>query len=613
MASHTAAIKALFSACNALQGNVLSELDFSASIHQKAITQQLHQTQLADGAVVQEKIDEIPILLSDVLSLDALSALQDFQVKKLKKILLNYLRFAMLRRELQIETEEDLLIRVRQTKTLKALKALKQGQVIQLGKQKYRMPPLQNRWESAQTRLDQENHAYANETRKLSSDSKTRNEFNRLVEEHEQLLQRKRWSDWLAQGFTVVIGLAVGLIAAVAIMLILPHLSLALFIPVFCAFALAGSLTEGLVYHRYVKKFFRHLLVRGFFEDIDRNIVKQQKGKRIALVMDSNLAAQAILRNHSTERFLKRSAAIILGVFAVIAGIGFAGLTFSHVVTLLALVGITSGPLIIIFPWIAAGLGGLVFAFVMYEMLHRIIRKDIWAKIKNELVELFIHPNWGKASLDERAWHVTKCILKGIGLIVVLGIALTATLFTLNEWLSSGIVFLQGAIGIGGALASKLAIAMTTILLGLNAWFSVENSLETVREFCSISWQAFKDNLSDIVQHPSKLLTLLVNSIAFIVHVAGVGAVAVQGANASPGSNPMKPILAGTLGITAESLVDLHAITPDSQDHEHHCDHGHDHDVAGVLGAQFHKVFHHHNPMKETKDSIILISPKPSK
>jgi hypothetical protein len=510
---------------------------------------------------------------NELKGLLAISSINEGQKNKIKHHLTTLIEITTIQRHIEIEKAEDLAKEIRRAKNIAQLKRLKIGTV----KNEVKIPSFEER-----VKFIEEDTVNKKNNRK--SDGSLTQSLNLIYQNKLALLHKKKFADILSILLTTVIAVGVGFIGGVAIMLILPTMGLAAFIPTFIFFAIAAGVTEGLVYHPYNKKFCRGILANGFFEKIENNVLKRE-AKKLNLLDRHDLTKKQkknrLIRYRNEIKF-KKICAFLAGIIAILAGIGFTALVFSHIVAFMTLIGVTGGVVIPAFFAVAIGLS---YAFVMYSMLYKAIKNDSFIKIKKSIVDLFSIENWANLSSGKKAQHLFTFLIKITALALILAISIAATVFTAGAWLSSSVGFFHTAIGLTIPVADKIAKAITAVMLVTTLGFNIENSLATAKTFAQIHWHKLSHTILHLFKHPGKLVGALLNFIPFIIHVAATGAIAVQGAT----TNFFEKIFAGLVGTSSEILVDLHAVVESDENHANHC-HDHNHDVTGTIGKAIKKI-----------------------
>lgn len=390
---------------------------------------------------------------------------------------------------------------------------------------------------------------------------------------------------------TFLIALMVGFISAVAIMLILPTMGLVPFLIIFTCFTLVGSRTEGAVYHRYIKNFIQNRVQLSDWSELELYILRRDLGEKFHL--SSRRTKKRVLKKHHLEIQIKNTLGYLSILPAILAGIHFTGLSFSHLLTFTLLIGLANTPLLVIGACILSFLIGSIFALIIFRMLEQAIIYDAHKKIYATLLSLFTHDRWHQLYFYQKCQHVLLGIVKGFVLLMILAIAIAATLYSQSEWLESTITLFQTAFHLSSALASKLALALTLVMLVINFWFTMENSLISVKLLFDARYQTIKSHLAKWCDSPKNFFLGIANWLAFFIHVGGVGAIAVQGAaaNTSGSSQIIHKILASTLNVSSEILTDIHPIIEEDEDeHANHHDffshffgeHHHDHTTSNV-------------------------------
>jgi len=522
--------------------------------------------------------------------------------KKLKKRLHLLIEHAITEKQIAIETPDDLLREVLRTKNARDLQKLYDGNKTPLG---MAIPTLEERY-----RLSAERFAKTAETSN-SVVLATWEDIQAAYTQKLNYLSRVKTVQVIATVLTVISSIILGIVAATAIVLAFPiitTLPLPGFIAVFTAITLAGSLTEGLVWYGYLKKFFLNIVNKGLFQRIDNFAIKQalkKKYKNNPLVPDrfdlSHEQQTQLLAKSWSTRTLKKLLSILVIPFALIAGIGFAAITYANILDLMGIFHLATSGVMLALPWTLAIIIGSVFAMIMYKMIQDAVMKNIFYQIKEKLIKLFEYKgniSWENLPWYRQALHWFLSLCKAILVFAVLAISVAATYFMASECFNGIIAFCKTSLDLMPALANQIGIAVGIIMLANEFSFTLENSLSTANLLLNMTWQKLKHNFKHPVQ-------TIINMLAFIVHVAGMGAITAEGA---AGTHWGIKILAGGTGATSEALQDLHAII-ETED-EHHC-HGHNHDVAGTTWTWFKSLFGgtspHHHPAKTASELKPLV------
>lgn len=530
-------------------------------------------------------VTELPTLLRQ--------ATKNSSLKKAKKCANNLVKLVTAHRKIEIETQGQLIKEILRAKSKAELERIKNGYSINHVK----IPSMQERMQYiAQRQSNKRNYLLKkSEPSDLSAISKKVDYF---YEKKRRLLRNKKLADILAFLLTLVISAGVGFLGGVAIMLILPAMGLPAFIPTFITFAIVAGFTEGLVYHQYNKRFCRGVIADGFFKKIE-DFILNREAKKLKLKDRHDLTAKQkkrIIRQRPMEVKIKKASAIFALPLALLAGVGFSALIFTHIMAFMGLLGISSG---VMLPAILAMVIGATYAAVMYSMFYTAIKKNFFSQIKDQIISLFTHKRWQELNKLQKFGHLLTCIIKLLGLALVLATAIAATVFTAGAWLNSSVAFFHAALGFTSMVANRIAVGIATVMFGTTFWFNVENSLQTVKTFAQLSWHNLSHNIVELIKHPSKLLSAVLNIVPFIIHIIASGAVAVQGASA----NPAQKIFAGSSAISSEFLVDCHAVIGhDEHDEEHH--HDHNHDLVGTLWGWMKKLLAHCFPKKIDQEAI---------
>lgn len=491
--------------------------------------------------------------------------------KKLRKLLLSLIDVVALRNQVKTETKEEFIEEINRCKNAKALAMLSSG------KSSYHF--------SARDKDDvKKTFRIVIPTLKdrATRTQMTQDEFLLIYNQRNDYLRKKKIADRVALGLNAVLSiLGVGLICGIAIMAILPVMPLAAFIPVLIVFSLLGGYVEGFVYHGYVQKFCRNA-VRGFLETIENNVLNRELGKKKWMTLKPQ-ERKAHLAKHRTEIIIKKSLAIAAIPIGIAAGVGFAGLAFSQLVGLLSVVGVTAGIVTVAAPWALAVIVGPLYAMVMYSMIHRAIKNNVFIEMKKNAIALF-----KRKAGQSMAAHVALCALKLLGLAAILAISVAATVFTAGAWLESSVSFFAAAVGLVDLIANKIGWVIGAVFLATGLWFSIEKGLETAKSMLDFSLHSIKKVFSS----PKNFFKACLNFIPFIIHVVGTGAVAALGTDAVGElpkviGNTWAKITVTMVGTAEEVLVDLKDY---SGGHKHekggHCDHSHG-DVASDVVSVF--------------------------
>lgn len=514
---------------------------------------------------------------------------------RLKKRLRLAIDGAIYEKQLEIETFEDLKKDILRTKNSHDLKKLDKGGKTRYG---YKVPTLEQRF-------------YFSVVRKQNSDDKLE-ELRQLYKQQKQKLDRDKWIKIIAILFTVVSSLILGVVAATAILIHFPVIlawPAAGLISLLTFFTLAGSLTEGLVWYGYLKKFFAHIFGKGIFEGIDSYTLKEelQEDQKRAIRGEDWLyqnavdrfdltpeQEKAILAKTRWRRRVKKLLSLLVIPIAAIAGVGFAAITFANIIELLGIFQLAATGTILIVPWTLSVILGVVCAMIFYKMLQTAVKQNIFYQIKVKLIELFSYQsnNWDKLSiLDKFVFHF-KNFCKGLLVLIALAVSVLATYFMASECFNGIIAFCETSLNMIPNLATHIGIAVGAVMLANEFSFTLENSLNTTQKILNMTGQ----KLSHVFKHP---VQSIVNLVAFIIHVAGIGAISLEGA---AGHHLGWQIAAGVSGTTSEVLQDLHAII---ETDDEGCQHGHNHDVWGSILSVFRgKAEHKHHTEEDSKKLI---------
>jgi len=530
--------------------------------------------------------------------------------KKSKKLLLSLINIAALRNRVKTETKDEFIEEINRCKNIKELAMLSKG------KSSYHFPVKDEAGVKKTIRIVMPTLEDRAARIKMTDD-----EFLTIYSKRNAYLKKKKLADRFALGLNAVLSiLGVGLICGIAIMAILPLMPLAAFIPVLIVFSLLGGYVEGFVYHGYVQKFCRNV-VRGFLETIENNILNREYGKKKWLLMsqkerDSYLkkmhASEAneamyrdlgrkvrltltkeerkqALKKHHTEIMIKKILVIAAIPVGIASGVGFAGLAFTQLLGLLPILGVATGIVTVAAPWALAIIVGPLYAMVMYSMIHRAIKNNVFMQMKENAIALF-----KRKEGQSMAAHVALCALKLLGLGAILAISVAATVFTAGAWLESSVSFFAAAVGLIDLIANKIGWVIGAVFLGTGLWFSLEKGLDTAKSMWDSFAHALEKGFSSpkVFSSPKNFFKACLNFIPFIIHLVGTGAVAALGTDAV-GELPKKigdtwsKILVTSIGTTEEGLVDWKDY---GGGHKHekggHCDHSHG-DVASDVVSVF--------------------------
>lgn len=371
--------------------------------------------------------------------------------------------------------------------------------------------------------------------------------------------------------------------AGTVAMISLFNLSLAVLLPIFVGLFICGGLPEASVYHPYLRRFAR-LCQRGFFESIEHHILKKAIKKEIKeSIKEINGENEAIKtfdkkkktlfkralkqeaskqfnrlkqkkspylddlrKKHANELRFKKAAALLAFPIAACTAIGFSALIFTQMGEFLAMLGVASGLALSLTPWTIAIPIGIIYALAMYAMIHQAIKKNIFKEIKHKIVDLFQFKNENNHT---PLTHLALCLLKAVGLGIVLAVAICATLFTAGAWLHTSVSFFTNALHIVEGTARALAWPIFA-MMNLTAFsFSIENSLKTVKTLCDIDYVTIGNAIKNVfihpidttlyvlkglyhaATHPVDTLAVLVGKISFLIfcgiHFVSVGATAI--------------------------------------------------------------------------------------
>lgn len=508
-------------------------------------------------------IDEIP---------DLLASENEAQIKKAKKRLANLLRIAAQRNIPRWETREDLINQMRHTKSASAFQHLIEGEKI-LG---YQMIGLNARFA-------------ASRSKQIESDK----EFISVFSKRKEYLRKKQIADRLAlviNAFVSVCG--VGMIAAIAMMTVLPVMGLALSIPVLLALSLAGGYTEGYVYHGYVQKFCRQMMV-GFFVGIDREALnrgaeKKAKVDRHSLTKEEK---KQILDKTFAQRLTKKIFTVLAFPLSLAAGVGFMTLAFSQLISFLPAALLVGTPALIAFPWVLALLLAPMYAIVMCGMLYKAIKKNIFAQIIEHFKNLYSYKvALAKNPQRSKPMHVFLCCLKTIAVMLIIGITIGATLATAGAWFEGSVNFFAAALKMADMMASKISYAIGAVFVGSTIWLSTEKSLGTASALSDLTWNKVKAAFSKTFSSPKEFFKAAPNFVMWLFHIVGNAAVTQLGAEATSMPRPV----AATLELIEEAAVDGKDAVLDQHDDStlyekysyghryqvktHHHGHSHSHD-----------------------------------
>lgn len=505
--------------------------------------------------------------------------------KKRKKQLAALISLTSIQNQIEQDSVGNLIKQIQRCKNINELKRFERGHVLHGVK----IPAYADRLVQL--------------TKEKKIDVKKQKRITASLEKKRAVLRKKRTADRVAIGLTAILSiLGVGLTCGIAMVMILPVMPLAALIPVLIVFTLLGGYVEGFVFYDYVKRFCRNIL-RGFWHSIDNHILNRE-AKKLQLKDRHDLSHKQIahiLFRSRKESIIKKVITIASIPFAIAAGVGFTALIFSQVASFLPLIGILGGVAAVAAPWALAAVVGPLYAIIMYSMIYQAIKHNIFAKIKNLIVDLFVYKDkqgntWSNLSSKQKAKHVGLCILKGFGIAIVLGISVLATVLSAGAWLQSSVSFFTTALGVIETAANAIGWAIGASLIATNLWFSIENSLETVKTFTQVSWRRFKAACIDTITHPKKLGLALLSFLPFAIHVAGTGAVDSLGTDAVGFGEALgeaaKPI-AGTIGILEEVEVDAHAMPGIKKDKHEDNHEGHHHGNVKMLYKMGLGLFHH--------------------
>lgn len=520
-----------------------------------------------------EWIDEIQVLL---LSTDQVKQ------KKAQKKLAALIKIISMRNIASWETVASLRRQITLTKSFEELKKLRDGAVIE----GYQMPSLEKRFDAAKKR-DRRADYFLDPYNKNPDDyaeMEYKEFYNSIVREKFKYLNKKKFADQLAKILNVTVCiLGIGMLSALAFVAILPVLNV--FVVPFAAIGiLAGaslvfSYTEEPVFYAYIQKFWRQFFV-GFFKGIDNTILNRRaykefkKRDRHALLPDE---IDYIKKKYASERYIKYALVGFSFIVSAAAGFGFLGLLFTEIAEVFTALGFISVATITVMPWVLAAIAAPIYAMVTAGMLYKAIKNNYFEVAINHIKDLFSYERVKEKAAKEGkpaislAAHVGLCLLKSLGLGIVLAFSFVAVFATAGLWIQTNINFLTAAVGVIENVANILGWIIGGFHLFETLWFCVEKSLGTVNTIFNNN--NFKEVSKETFSSPKKFFMGLPSMLFFACHLVGNAAVAILGALSSifngikvAISEMIKALLVGSAEIISEAIIDA----GDTIGHAHH-------------------------------------------
>lgn len=520
-----------------------------------------------DNLLEMDWLAQIPSITS------ALAEAKREERKKAKKKLMLLIKIASLKSITRWETVEQLKKQVHKTKAIDALNELIEGQKILISPKDnptlryFQAPTLQERYLQAWKRSLRPGDAATQFTAFESATIKPRHVY----------LRKKNDADSVAMGLNFFVSLfGVGLISAVAMMEALPALGRRIMLSIFSGATVTGGYAEGFVYYGYIQKFCR-AMADGFFKrGIDRSVYKKYAKDWYGCELYELTKDQfeKIKKASRVARYTRYILSIIAAPFALAAGVGFMGLAFSQVLELLTVYLLVTSPIILtIVPW-AVAVMVIPYAALMYGMLYKAIKDNIFKKIWEGAKEFF-----GKG--DKRL-----LLIKIPLVILVVAISVVATLFTAGAWLQSSISFFHVAFRAIGLVANYVEPVITgigraigVIFLLSNLMFSSDKSIKTANGLFNTNWKKAGLSFVDAFTSPKKIFKGFLKYFPLAFHIAGNAAVAAKGSEGLelqeylesyvPIDELTSKIYAAVSEAIEETAVDLNDVVLEDLQHDH--------------------------------------------
>lgn len=280
---------------------------------------------------------------------------------------------------------------------------------------------------------------------------------------------------------------------------------------------------------------------------------------------------------------------IAAGISCALVGIEVAQ---SSMAVLISYFGITiSGAALSASIFGLAILGALGYTLIIHNTITDIIKNDSVRQWAHKSREFFKRKQQGKIS-ETLARYYLRVILGSIGISIVIGLGVFATIATAGTWwyaAKAGARFISWLTNIASGLRTVAVslMAITTLL------FSLVNSLQTVEELLKVSFHkikvSFQKLINKYIDTPAENLIQRLNPFRFIIltvilpfkyliFIAHLFSMGVTGDRL----NKVPPLVTSVLSAGGEFLEDSHYFfhIDDTTDHHHHNHNDNNHNTA---------------------------------
>lgn len=299
------------------------------------------------------------------------------------------------------------------------------------------------------------------------------------------------------------------------------------------------------------------------------------------------LRVNTILKSHKNEILVKKVLIVLGIILALINGIGWGCMAFTHVAPLLLALSFFPAAGI---PLVAGFIGlcaGFCWFLMIYQTVSSAIKKNIFRKIWDKL-QLTRKPDW-KGELTPLWLHMIKCAAKLIPISIIIGIALVTTVLTMGALLDSTVQIAGLVMQYSDKVVNMLIKIMMGVALPFSVFFSLQHSAGAWNKTVTLCKESFlsKEAATKIYRTIKKkpLLSVVyaagfvIAGSAFLVHlVAEAASTAGEGAAGLTGSAGkffkliskcigLKPAILATMGATmTEGLEHLDFVLRDTKD-----------------------------------------------
>jgi len=362
---------------------------------------------------------------------------------------------------------------------------------------------------------------------------------------------RSTINPWVSRIFVFVAALATAIIGGVAFFYLVPHLGIAAIVLAVLV-GVGGFSIDSIVYWGDVPKAMRAIFVEGIFNYLENKIIlrelytqyqaesnkfseslekkkrefaaalgidvsklSDQQQKRIRRELrkdikgelrgeyeqwcrstspDPNYGAkiQNILSERRHEIRLKK--ALYLGAFviAVANGAGFAAITYTHASFALAMI---FGPHIVValvIPLLV--FAGFAYAMLMFTMMERTIRKNLFKKVGKMLWRVIAPVNddgqyvWSTYTPWQKVGHVAKCMIIFGGFFAFIALTVLVAIATAGVWCDSSVIAFKALFHIFAHLtvglnwtASGISYVVVGAFLFTAGLFDFVNGMQALR------------------------------------------------------------------------------------------------------------------------------------